>query len=116
MDENDLVYKGPWVRSAEQRRFQSLEAEYAFPGETHKTKIMKMWLEGYEYTDIERNTGHSFEEIRELSDMSERLVQEYLNLFSNGIADPASGQAGATEETADQSNIENSSEDNEPIL
>jgi hypothetical protein len=75
-----------------------------------------MWLEGYEYTDIERNTGHSLEEIRELSDMSERLVQEYLNLFSNGIADPASGQAGATEETADQSNIENSSEDNEPIL
>lgn len=24
------------------------------PGVTHKSKIVKMWLEGYEYTDIER--------------------------------------------------------------
>jgi uncharacterized protein YerC len=245
MDENDLVYKGPWVRSAEQRLFQTLEAEYAFPratcrslvnliwdfanetfgekihegqivfhaasaseppgkkiseiktvpvhltfhdrndieilseegtsalrkhkvirmanealdqgglltqedlavllcssrrtirrdvkelkqqgievptrgtlqdigpGVTHKTKIVKMWLEGYEYTDIERKTGHSgvsvqrylsgfskairfysrgysLQEIRELADMSERLVQEYLDLYEDYKSCPES--------------------------
>ncbi|NYT01592.1 MAG: DUF1670 domain-containing protein [Methanosarcinales archaeon] len=74
------------------------------PGVSHKTKIVKMWLEGYEYTDIERKTGHSgvsvqrylsgfstvvrfcsrgysLQEIRELTDMSDRLVQEYLDLY-----------------------------------
>jgi uncharacterized protein YerC len=74
------------------------------PGVTHKSKIVKMWLEGYEYTDIERKTGHSgfsvqrylsgfskvvrfysrgysLPEIRELTDMSERLAQEYLDLY-----------------------------------
>jgi hypothetical protein len=63
-----------------------------------------MWLEGYEYTDIERKTGHSgfsvqrylsgfskavrfysrgysLPEIRELTDMSERLTQDYLDLY-----------------------------------
>ena len=73
------------------------------PGVTHKSKVVKMWLEGYEYTDIERRTGHSGTsvqrylagfskvtrfhskgyspgEIRELTDMSERLVKEYLQL------------------------------------
>jgi hypothetical protein len=63
-----------------------------------------MWLEGYEYTDIERKTGHSgfsvqryltgfsksvrfymrgysLPEIRELTEMSERLVKEYLDLY-----------------------------------
>jgi predicted solute-binding protein len=63
-----------------------------------------MWLDGYEYTDIERRTGHSgtsvqrylsgfskvvkshlrdysSQEIRELTDMSERLVKEYLTLY-----------------------------------
>ena len=66
------------------------------PGVTHKSKVVKMWLEGYEYTDIERKTGHSgfsvqrylsgfskvvrfysreysLPEIRELTDMSDRL-------------------------------------------
>jgi hypothetical protein len=74
------------------------------PGVTHKSKVVKMWLEGYEYTDIERKTGHSgfsvqrylsgfskvvrfysreysLPEIRELTDMSERLIQEYLDLY-----------------------------------
>lgn len=74
------------------------------PGVTHKSKVVKMWLEGYEYTDIERKTGHSgisvqrylssfaktvrfhsrgysAPEIRELTDMSERLVKEYLDLY-----------------------------------
>jgi len=30
VDETDLVYKGPWVRSAQQRLFQTLEADYSF--------------------------------------------------------------------------------------
>jgi len=74
------------------------------PGITHKSKVVKMWLEGYEYTDIEHKTGHSgcsvqrylsgfskvvrfysrgysLPEIRELADMSERLVLEYLDLY-----------------------------------
>jgi hypothetical protein len=74
------------------------------PGVTHKSKVVKMWLEGYEYTDIERKTGHSgfsvqrylsgfskvvrfysrgysLPEIRELADMSERLALEYLDLY-----------------------------------
>ena len=74
------------------------------PGVTHKSKVVKMWLEGYEYTDIERKTGHSgfsvqrylsgfskvvrfysreysLPEIRGLTDMSERLIQEYLDLY-----------------------------------
>lgn len=74
------------------------------PGVTHKSKVVKMWLEGYEYIDIERKTGHSgfsvqrylsgfskavrfysrgysLPEIRELTDMSERLTQEYLDLY-----------------------------------
>jgi uncharacterized protein YerC len=74
------------------------------PGVTHKSKVVKMWLEGYEYTDIERKSGHSgfsvqryisgfskavrfyrrgysLPEIRELTEMSERLVREYLDLY-----------------------------------
>jgi uncharacterized protein YerC len=74
------------------------------PGVTHKSKVVKMWLEGYEYTDIERKTGHSgvsvqrylsgfskvirfhskgysVPEIRELTDMSERLIKDYLDLY-----------------------------------
>ena len=31
VDETDLVYKGPWVRSAQQRLFQTLEDDYSFP-------------------------------------------------------------------------------------
>jgi hypothetical protein len=76
------------------------------PGVTHKSKVVKIWLEGYEYTDIERKTehssisvqiqrylssfaktvrfhsrGYSAPELRELTDMSERLVKEYLDLY-----------------------------------
>lgn len=73
------------------------------PGISHKSKIVKLWLEGYEYTDLERKTGHSgssiqrylagfskvvrfhtkkynIKEIYELTDVSERLVKEYLTL------------------------------------
>lgn len=73
------------------------------PGISHKSKIVKLWLEGYEYTDLERKTGHSgssiqrylasfskvvrfhtknynTKEIHELTDISERLVKEYLSL------------------------------------
>ena len=76
------------------------------PGVTHKSKVVMMWLEGYEYTDIERKTGHSStsvqryitgftkairfhnrgynaSEIRELTEMSERLVNEYLDLYES---------------------------------
>jgi hypothetical protein len=74
------------------------------PGVTHKSKIVKLWLEGFEYTDIERRTGHSgtsvqryisgftkairfhtkgysLPEIRGFTDMSERLIKDYLNLY-----------------------------------
>ena len=74
------------------------------PGISHKSKIIQLWLEGYEYTDLERKTGHSgssiqrylasfskvvrfhtkkynSKEIHELTDVSERLVKEYLTLF-----------------------------------
>ena len=83
------------------------------PGVTHKSKIVKMWLDGYEYTDIERKTGHSgfsvqrylsgfsksvrfysrgysLPEIRELTDMSERLVKEYLDLYETCKDNPES--------------------------
>jgi hypothetical protein len=72
-----------------------------------------MWLEGYEYTDIERKTGHSgfsvqrylsgfskvvrfysrgysLPEIRELTDMSGRLAQEYLDLYETSKDRPES--------------------------
>ena len=84
------------------------------PGVTHKSKVVKMWLDGYEYTDIERKTGHSgfsvqryltgfsksvrfhcrgysLPEIRELTDMSERLVKEYLDLYE-ACKDPPESQ------------------------
>lgn len=83
------------------------------PGVSHKSKVVKMWLEGYEYTDIERKTGHSSTsvqrylvgfsktvrfhsrgysapEIRELTDMSERVVNEYLELYEESKERPES--------------------------
>ena len=83
------------------------------PGISHKSKVVKMWLEGYEYTDIERKTGHSgvsvqryltgfsktvkffsrgysVPEIRELTDMSERLVKEYIDLYESNKDKPES--------------------------
>jgi hypothetical protein len=44
------------------------------PGVTHKSKVVKLWLEGFEYTEIERKTGHS--------GMS---VQRYLTGFTKAI-------------------------------
>lgn len=74
------------------------------PGISHKTKIIELYLKNYEYGDIERRTkhsagaimryikefsrvfiiqeqGHSFNEIRILTDLSEKLLQEYLDLI-----------------------------------
>ena len=42
MDEIDLVYKGPWVRSAQQRLFQTLETDYAFPRATCRSLVNLM--------------------------------------------------------------------------
>jgi hypothetical protein len=43
IDESDLVYKGPWVRSAQQRLFQTLETDYAFPKATCRSLVNLMW-------------------------------------------------------------------------
>ncbi|HUS74596.1 MAG TPA: DUF1670 domain-containing protein [Methanothrix sp.] len=43
MDENDLVYKGPWVRSAQHRLFQTLETDYAFPRATCRSLVNLIW-------------------------------------------------------------------------
>jgi hypothetical protein len=74
------------------------------PGISHKTKIVEMYLDGYDFTDIKRRTrhssesitrylrdfarvmvlserGHSPREIRIITDHSDRLVQEYLGLY-----------------------------------
>ena len=39
MDEIDLVYKSPWVRSAQHRLFQTLETDYAFPRATCRSLV-----------------------------------------------------------------------------
>jgi hypothetical protein len=74
------------------------------PGISHKTKILELYLKGYEYTDIERRTKHSgmaimryvkeFSrfvilkeegydrlELRMITDISEKLVDEYDELY-----------------------------------
>ena len=74
------------------------------PGISHKTKILELYLKGYEYTDIERRTKHSgmaimryvkeFSrfvilkeegydrlELRMITDLSEKLVDEYDELY-----------------------------------
>ena len=43
IEENDLVYKGPWVRSTQQRLFQTLEAEYAFLRATCRSLVNLIW-------------------------------------------------------------------------
>jgi hypothetical protein len=43
VDETDLVYKGPWVRSAQQRLFQTLETDYAFPRATCRSLVNLIW-------------------------------------------------------------------------
>jgi hypothetical protein len=39
IDETDLVYKGPWIRNAQQRLFQTLETDYAFPRATCRSLV-----------------------------------------------------------------------------
>ena len=76
------------------------------PGTSHKTKIVKMYVQGYNYTDIKRLTrhssesitrylkdfsrvmvlhekGHTLREIRIITDHSEKLVKEYLELYNS---------------------------------
>ena len=75
-------------------------------GTSHKTKIVQMYVHGYNYTDIKRYTRHSSEsitrylkdfsrvmvlhekghtpkEIRIITDHSEKLVKEYLELYES---------------------------------
>ena len=74
------------------------------PGVSHKTRIIELYLQNYEYGDIERRTkhssraimryikefsrvfilreqGHQSYEIRLLTDLSEKLLGEYLDLI-----------------------------------
>ena len=74
------------------------------PGVSHKTRIIELYLQNYEYGDIERRTkhssraimryikefsrvfilkeqGHQTYEIRLLTDLSEKLLGEYLDLI-----------------------------------
>jgi len=74
------------------------------PGISHKTKIVEMYLDGYDFIDIKRRTrhssesitrylkdftrvmilcerGHSPREIRIITSHSDRLVREYLDLY-----------------------------------
>lgn len=74
------------------------------PTVSHKTKIIELYLKGYEYTDIEQRTRHTGDsikryisgfskvillsqkgysplQIREVTSQSEKVVQEYLSLY-----------------------------------
>ena len=74
------------------------------PGTSHKAKIVELYLKGYEFTDIKRNTRHSSDsiarylkefsrvaalhnegyninQIRVITEHSERLVREYQGLY-----------------------------------
>jgi hypothetical protein len=74
------------------------------PTVSHKTKIIELYLKGYEYTEIEQRTrhtgeaikrylsgfskvvllsgqGYSVTQIRELTSSSEKVITEYLALF-----------------------------------
>ena len=74
------------------------------PTISHKTKIVELWLKGFEYTEIELRTNHSghaikrylvdfsrivmlqdkgytSNQIRELTNNSEKVVKEHLDLF-----------------------------------
>lgn len=75
------------------------------PTISHKTKIVELWLKGFEYTEIELRTNHSghaikrylvdfsrivmlhdkgytVNQIRELIDNSEKVIKEHLELFN----------------------------------
>ena len=74
------------------------------PGISHKTKIVELYLKGYEFTEIKRRTRHSSEsiarylkefsrtlalherehsvhEIRMITQHSEKVVKEYIDLY-----------------------------------
>jgi hypothetical protein len=74
------------------------------PTVSHKTKIIELYLKGYEYTEIEQRTRHTGDsikryisgfskvilltlkgysplQIRELTNQSEKVIQEYLALY-----------------------------------
>ena len=74
------------------------------PTISHKTKIIELYLKGYEYTEIERRTrhtgqsikryiigfskvvmlhskGYTINQIRELTNTTEKVVNEYLDLY-----------------------------------
>lgn len=75
------------------------------PGTSHKTQIIEMYLKGYTFTEIEQRTNHSEKsvakylrdftqvvvlkkqnfspaQIRQVTGFSQRLVNEYLDIFS----------------------------------
>lgn len=75
------------------------------PTISHKTRIVELWLKGFEYTEIELRTNHSghsikrylvdfsrivmlqdrgytVNQIRELTNNSEKVVKEHLDLFN----------------------------------
>ncbi len=41
--DSELIYKGPWIRSALQRLFQILETDYGFPRATCRSLENLMW-------------------------------------------------------------------------
>jgi hypothetical protein len=74
------------------------------PTVSHKTKIIELYLKGYEYTEIEQRTRHTGEaikryitgfskvvlltnrgysviQIRELTNSSEKVINEYIELY-----------------------------------
>jgi hypothetical protein len=74
------------------------------PGVSHKSKIVEMYIKGYDFSQIKQYTRHSSEsilrylkefsrvmilfeqnykpyEIRMITDMSERIVKEYIDLY-----------------------------------
>jgi hypothetical protein len=76
------------------------------PGTSHKAQIVDLYLKGYQFTDIELKTNHSETsvrrylndfiqvvalhhqrfsnaQIRQVTGFSERLIVEYLDLFSH---------------------------------
>ena len=42
-DDEDLVYKGAWVRTAQQKLFHTLEDHYGFPRTTCRSLVNLMW-------------------------------------------------------------------------
>ncbi len=43
IENEDLVYKEPWIRTAQQSLFQTLENDYGFPKATCRSLVNLMW-------------------------------------------------------------------------